>query len=199
MGVTQAINALDALVYDGWPVAQTDRVRVEEEDLAEIASDIRTGLEGAGAGADVALTRLARLVDDAPRIPPGDEVSIDKHEVEQLIAELRRFAPSGQVAARSPVLSAGASEAVAALADLSAALGRAPRARLGTQLRVDPVALLDLVERVRATAPGPVPDIDELAELIAEAPSGRGVTEVRISRARAGTLARRIGAGLGPN
>ena len=95
-----------------------------------------------------------------------------------------------------PVLGADASEAAAALAEVSGALDRAPRARLGTQLRVDPVALLDLVERVRAAAPPPVAELDELAELIAEAPSGRGVAEVRISRARASTLVRRIGAAL---
>ncbi len=149
-------------------------------------------------GADEALTRLARIVDDAPRVPLRDEVRIDKREVEALIAELRRFAPSGQVAAGgAPVLGdADAGEAAAALAELSAALDGAPRARLGTQLRVDPVALLDLVERVRAAASAPVAEIDEFTELIAGAPSGRGVAEVRISRARASTLVRRIGAAL---
>jgi hypothetical protein len=85
------------------------------------------------------------------------------------------------------------------LDQLETHLAEASRVHFTDQVLIERDRLLDLIDEVRAAAPGPRADvrIEELANLIRSAPSVPSTGRFRISRTRAARLVAEIGAAQG--
>lgn len=179
------VDQIDEFVHGAGGVPFTDQVRLDAAKLDPLLERLRTAVRGGPLELTSLVDELNALIHGAKPLPLTSEIRIEREAIYDRIDRMRAaFAKPSREHLPPPL--------AAALGEFDDFLGSAKLVPLTTQVRLDRRRAQELLDRLRAVAPG---GVDQLDALFRNAKSIPFTNEIRVSIVEVSEALDRVEAG----